>query len=254
MFLIDTHHHIYLPQFDNDRAAAMERAAAAGVYLHLLPAVDSETHAAMLEVEARYSSCRAMMGLHPCSVTGSFEEELDIVKAYFDQRSFIAVGEIGLDFHWDTTYTKEQYEAFHRQIGLALEKNLPIVIHSRKATDECIAVVRQYPGLRGVFHCFSGTPEQAEAVLETGFYLGIGGVVTFKNGGLDAVIERTGLGKVVLETDAPYLAPVPYRGKRNEPSYLAFVRDRLAALTALPPEEVARITTENAKHLFDLSE
>lgn len=249
--IIDTHTHIYLPELRDGLENLVQRAREAGVTQMLLPAIDSETHEQLLQVADTYGYL-PMMGLHPCSVKANFEEELSIIKNYLAQRTFIAVGEIGLDFYWDRTFEKEQYEAFHQQIALAMEYNLPISIHSRNATPEAIDVVRQYPGLRGVFHCFSGSVEEAEAALQTGFYLGIGGVVTFKNGGLDKVIKAVGLDKVVLETDAPYLAPVPFRGKRNEPSYLAHVVTKLAELTGLPEATVAARTTENAQHLFNI--
>ncbi|RYY63229.1 MAG: TatD family deoxyribonuclease, partial [Chitinophagaceae bacterium] len=167
---------------------------------------------------------------------------------------FIAIGEIGLDFYWDKTYTAQQYAAFHRQIALAQQYSLPIVIHSRNATDECIAVVEQYPGLQGVFHCFSGNEEQARRVMAAGFYLGIGGVVSFKNSGLDKVVQAIGLSHLVLETDAPYLAPVPYRGKRNEPAYTGLVAEKVAGLLDVPVAEIGKITTANAKKLFGIAE
>ncbi len=249
--LIDTHTHIYLPEFDNDLEDIMERTGAAGIAQLLLPAIDSTTHEKMLQVASRHN-CLPMMGLHPCSVNKGYREELATVKAYLLQQPFVAVGEIGLDFYWDKTFANEQYLAFHAQIELALQMKLPISIHSRNATDECIEVVRQYPGLKGVFHCFSGNSDQAQAVMDAGFYLGIGGVVTFKNSGLDKVITATGLKNVVLETDAPYLAPVPHRGKRNEPAYLDNVVQKLAEVTGLSKEEVSAITSENALVVFNL--
>ena len=250
--MIDTHTHIYLPEFEDDRAAVVERAARAGVGLMLLPAIDSSTHAAMLAVEGAFPGCRAMIGLHPCSVTQDYGQELALVRDHLQQRKFVAIGEIGLDFYWDKSFVSQQYEAFHEQIRIALAYDLPIAIHSRNATDECIAVVGQYPALRGVFHCFSGTADQARQVMDTGFLLGIGGVATFKNAGLDRVIGDIGLGRVVLETDAPYLAPVPYRGKRNEPAYVRLVAVHLASVCGCPVEEVEEITTENARNLFKL--
>ncbi|MBI3139882.1 MAG: TatD family hydrolase [Sphingobacteriales bacterium] len=255
MKLIDTHSHIYLHEFENDRQAMLERAEKEGVNKILLPAIDSETHEALLGMEEKHPGlCIPMMGLHPCSVKANFREELRIIRDYFGKRPFAAVGEIGLDFYWDKTFTEQQYTAFHGQVELAMHFNIPIVIHSRNATDECIEVIRQHQlgKLRGVFHCFSGNTEQAQQLMELGFYLGIGGVVTFKNGGLDKIFETIGLEKVVLETDAPYLAPVPFRGKRNEPAYLKYVAEKLAALKQIPVEEVARITTENARELFGL--
>jgi TatD DNase family protein len=252
MYLIDTHAHIYLPEFDTDRAQIIERARKAGIKQILLPAIDSSTHHQMLQTEKDHEGCLAMMGLHPCSVNNEFDKEISIIKEHLSQRKFIAIGEIGLDFYWDKTYVREQYEAFHQQIQLALTFGLPIAIHSRNAIDESIEVVKQYPELRGVFHCFSGNLEQAEAIIETGFMLGIGGVLTFKNAGLDKVMEKIGLKNVILETDAPYLAPVPFRGKRNEPSYTAFVAEKLAMLTGRNLEEVQKLTTENAEKLFNL--
>jgi len=191
--LIDTHAHVYLPEFDNDRDLMMERATAEGVGAIYLPAIDSTTHEAMLTTEKNYPACRSMMGLHPCSVKENYEDELAVVAQYLQERQFIAVGEIGLDFYWDKTFTTQQYVAFRRQILLALQYSLPIVIHSRNATAECIEVVKEFTGLHGVFHCFSGNEAQARQLTELGFYLGIGGVVTFKNSGLDKVVQAVGL-------------------------------------------------------------
>lgn len=253
MFLIDTHAHIYLPEFDAERTDLIEKAAAAGVQQILMPAIDAQTHAAMLQVEEQYASCKAMMGLHPCSVNAEYKTELQIIKDWLERRSFIAVGEIGLDFYWDKTFTDQQYEAFHQQIEWALQYQLPIVVHSRNATEECIKVIQQYPSLKGVFHCFSGTVEEAEQIIAAGFLLGIGGVVTFKNAGLDKVVTALGLDALILETDAPYLAPVPYRGKRNQCNYLPLVAERITQLTGKTVEEVANITTQNAVNLFQLT-
>lgn len=252
MYFIDTHTHIYLVEFEEDCSLVMERAKAANVEVMLMPAIDSTTHEAMMRHEKNYQGCFSMIGLHPCSVNKDFEKELAIIIAYLQKRKFIAIGEIGLDFYWDKTYTDEQYKAFHRQIEIALQYSLPVSIHSRNATDECIEVIKQYKNLRGVFHCFSGSYEQALKIIETNFLLGIGGVVTFKNSGLDKVIEKTGLRNVILETDAPYLAPVPYRGKRNEPAYTAIVAEKLSSICNCAIEDVGKITTENAKNLFKL--
>jgi TatD DNase family protein len=252
MYFIDTHTHIYLPEFDDDREVMMQRAKEANVKISILPAIDSSTHKTMLDVESTYENCYAMIGLHPCSVNQDYENEVDIIEAYLKQRSFIAIGEIGLDFYWDKTFREQQYLAFHKQIEIALQHNLPIVIHSRNAIDECINVVKEHPGVTGVFHCFSGNEEQARKIIDLGFMLGIGGVVTFKNAGLNKVIEKIGLTNVILETDAPYLAPVPYRGKRNEPSYVKLVADKLSTLCNLSIEKIAELTTENAKKLFKL--
>ncbi len=255
MLLIDTHTHIYLEEFDADRDDIIERAGKEGVEKILLPAVDSSTHKAMLELEKnKPGRCHSMMGLHPCSVGENFKEELKIVENHLENRPFVAVGEIGLDFYWDKTFTAQQYEAFHQQIEWALHYDIPIVIHSRNSTDECIEVVasHQKGKLKGVFHCFSGNKGQANKVIDLGFYLGIGGVVTFKNSDLDKVMEDVSLDHIVLETDAPYLAPVPFRGKRNEPSYLKYVVDKLAEIKQCGKKDIAVKTTSNAEKLFGL--
>jgi hydrolase, TatD family len=251
--MIDTHSHIYLSEFESDLQVVLERARSAGISKILMPAIDSSTHKKMQETENNNPDCISMIGLHPCSVNQDYLVELQTIKDLLVNRKFVAIGEIGLDFYWDTTFKEQQYAAFHEQIKLALQYNLPIVIHSRNATDECIEVVGQYPTLTGVFHCFSGSLEQARKITSTGFMLGIGGVVTFKNAGLDKIIEEIGISQVILETDAPYLAPVPYRGKRNEPSYLSFVVEKLKSITNKSGPEIIDITTNNAKKLFDLS-
>jgi len=253
--IIDTHSHIYLPEFDADRDSMLKRAENDGVKLVLMPAVDYETHSAMLEVENQDpKKCFSMMGLHPCSVKKRYKQELKIVEEYFEKRRFVAVGETGLDFYWDRTFTKEQYESFQTQIELAKKYNIPVVIHSRSSTDECIKVIKenQQGNLKGVFHCFSGNEKQAKEIIELGFYLGIGGVVTFKNSGLDKVMVDIDMKNVVLETDAPYLAPVPFRGKRNECSYLKYVVEKLSEIKNVAKEEIANITTKNAKELFNI--
>jgi TatD DNase family protein len=252
MYFIDTHTHIYLPEFEDDRNAMMQRAKEAHIEITIMPAIDSATHNAMLMVESTYENCYSMIGLHPCSVNEDYQKELDIINSYLRQRTFIAIGEIGLDFYWDKTFTTEQYKAFHQQIEMASEHRLPIVIHSRNAIDECIDVVKQYPGIKGVFHCFSGNEEQAKKIMDLGFMMGIGGVVTFKNSGLDKVIEKIGLSNIILETDAPYLAPVPHRGKRNEPTYIRLIAEKLSAVCHRSFEEIAELTTENSKKLFML--
>lgn len=255
MSLVDTHAHIYSDEFDADRPGIMEKAALAGVEKILMPGIDSSAHAAMLKLEEEYPGrCIAMMGLHPVYVKDNYEEELALVESWLAKRKFVAIGEIGLDFYWDLTFKEQQYKAFHRQVELALQYKLPIVIHSRNSIDESIALVKEHQdgNLKGVFHCFSGNADQASQVIELGFYLGIGGVLTFKNAGLDKVMEGTGLESVVLETDAPYLAPVPFRGKRNEPAYTSLVAQKLADIKKLPLEEIATITTANAQELFGL--
>ncbi len=257
MRLVDTHAHIYLEEFDRDKPGMLQRAEEEGVEKIFLPAIDSGTHARMLNLEAEYpGQCISMMGLHPCYVKDNYEEELKIVEDYLAQRPFAAVGEIGLDFYWDRTFTEQQYKAFHQQIEWALRYDIPIAIHSRNATDECIEVVagHQDGRLTGVFHCFSGNAIQAKKIADLGFYLGIGGVVTFKNSGLDKAIEDISLDHLLLETDAPYLAPVPFRGKQNEPSYLKYVLEKIAMIKRCTVEEVAAVTTANAMKLFNVSE
>ena len=255
MMLIDTHSHIYVPEFAPDFTQMLEKAQNEGVRKIILPAIDSLSHEAMLKVEDENPGvCLSMMGLHPCSVKESYKEELTIARDYLEKRTFKAVGEIGLDFYWDKTFTEQQYAAFHEQIEWAIHFDIPIAIHSRNSTDECIEVVaaHQKGNLRGVFHCFSGNTDQANQIIDLGFFLGIGGVITFKNAGLDKVMEEVSLNHVVVETDAPYLAPVPFRGKRNEPSYLKYVVDKLAAIKNVSAEEIATITTANAEKLFGL--
>lgn len=255
--LIDTHTHLYLEQFDEDRAAMMERAISLGVGHFYLPNIDKRSVEGMLQLETDYpGKCHPMMGLHPCSVGADYEEELAHVRDWLDKRPFCAIGEIGLDLYWDKTFYEQQQDAFRRQIRWAKALNIPIVIHSRESTDECLAIVASEKDdtLRGVFHCFSGTLEQAKQVIDLGFYIGIGGVATFKNGGMDKVLPFIDLQHVVLETDAPYLAPVPHRGKRNESAYIQIIAERVAVLTEKPYLEVADITSRNAMALFSLTE
>ena len=255
MQLIDTHCHIYVKDFEGDRPAMIDRAGQAGVAKMLMPAIDSREHTGMLRLQAEYpDKCIAMMGVHPCSIKENYREELDLAAEWFQKQSFVAVGEIGLDFYWDLSFKEQQYKAFHEQIEWALQYDIPIVIHSRESTDECIQVVKEHQKgrLKGVFHCFGGSEQQAKQITELGFYLGIGGVLTFKKAGLDTVMRETDLKNVVLETDAPYLAPVPFRGKRNECSYIKYVAQKLADVKERDIEEVARITTANATNLFGL--
>lgn len=253
--IIDTHSHIYLPEFDADRAEMLARAENDRIRLILMPAIDNQTHSAMLKTEQDFGGkCLSMMALHPCSVKEGYKQELKIVREYFEKRRFVAVGETGLDFYWDRTFTKEQYESFQTQIELALQYDVPVVIHSRNSIDECIEVIaeNQKGGLKGVFHCFSGDIKQAKQIIDLGLYLGIGGVITFKNSGLDKVMQDVDMKNVVLETDAPYLAPVPFRGKRNECSYLKYVVEKLSEVKKVSKEEIENITTANAKKLFGL--
>jgi len=255
MNLIDTHAHIYSDEFQNDKTVTIEKAKAAGVSKIIMPAIDSATHENMLRLEEEYAgTCISMMGLHPCSVKENYEEELRIAEEYLVKQKFIAVGEIGLDFYWDLSFKNQQYAAFHQQVEWALQYDIPISIHSRNATDECIKVVQEHQQgkLRGVFHCFSGTLQQAGQLIELGFYLGIGGVLTFKNAGLDKIVNEIDLANIILETDAPYLAPVPFRGKRNECSYIPYIAQKLADIKEMPVDTIAAITTANAEKLFGL--
>lgn len=253
MQLIDTHCHIYLDAFDADRAEMLERAAQQGIGRFYLPAIDSATHDAMIHLGDAYPDrCIPMMGLHPCSVKEDYQKELAIVEEWMNRRDFVAIGEIGLDFYWDKTFVQEQHIAFEQQMQWALDKNLPIVIHTRNAMQETINAVQPFAkkGLRGIFHCFSGSVESAQQITRMGFYLGIGGVLTYKNAGLPAALEQIGLEWMVLETDAPYLTPVPFRGKRNEPAYLEHVVAKLAETKGISIEEVAAVTTSNAQKIF----
>jgi len=255
MNFADTHAHIYLSEFDSDRSLMLKRAEMDGIRKIILPAIDSSTHDAMLKVEhENTASCFSMMGVHPCSVKINYIEELKIARNYFEKRSFKAIGEIGLDFYWDITYAEQQYKAFDEQIEWALHFDIPIAIHSRNSIDECIQVVSEHQkgNLKGVFHCFSGNNKQAQQIIDLGFYLGIGGVLTFKNSGLDKAIENINLDHIVFETDSPYLAPMPFRGKRNECSYIKYVAQKLAELKNTTLQRVADITTTNAEKLFNL--
>jgi TatD DNase family protein len=253
MNLTDTHCHLYLDEFKEDSPEVIQRAIDAGVSKFYLPNIDLGVIPDMLALESAYpGQCMAMMGLHPCSVKANYRDELIIMREWLDKRKFAAIGEVGLDFFWDTSFEKEQYDAFHIQAEWALQFGLPLVIHSRKSMDECISLVQEHQDgkLNGIFHCFSGSVEQAEKIIDLGFYLGIGGVITYKNGGLEPVIQKLGLDRVVLETDAPYLTPVPFRGKRNEPAYLKYVVEKLALITGKNMDEVAEITTRNAEKVF----
>lgn len=253
MILIDTHTHLYVEEFKEDVDAVIARGKAQGVKKFYLPAIDSSEIAGMLALEEKYpGTCIAMMGLHPCYVKENYREELQIVRDWLDRRPFAAVGEIGLDYYWDTQFKEQQQEAFRQQMNWALEKGMPIVIHTRNAMQETIEMVKPYAakGLRGIFHCFSGSYESAIQITQMGFLLGIGGVLTYKNAGLGEVLAQIGMEYLVLETDSPYLTPVPFRGKRNESSYLKYVVAKLSEVKQLPEAEVAAITTANAERLF----
>jgi TatD DNase family protein len=251
--MIDTHSHLYQPAFEEDRKEMIERAQKEGVDRVYLPAIDSESHQRMVDLAAAYPNyCIPMMGLHPCSVSAGFEKELEWVEHWLDKRPFAAIGEIGLDFYHSMAFREEQYVAFKNQINIALQRDLPIVIHSRSSMDECIKVIHENGGgkIKGIFHCFGGDERQAKKVIELGFYLGIGGVVTYKNAGLAELLKKIPLEHLVLETDAPYLTPVPFRGKRNEPSYIRYVAEKIAEIKEVQLEEVVEVTTQNAKKIF----
>ncbi|WP_266206307.1 TatD family hydrolase [Pontibacter kalidii] len=255
MNLVDSHAHIYSEKFDADRAKAMERAQEQGVSKVYMPNIDHTSIDAMLEAEEKYKgACLPMMGLHPTSVDKDFERELYLVEEWLGKRPFAAVGECGIDLYWDKTFLPQQQEALKVQVELARKYKLPIVLHTRDSFNETYEIIAaaQDGSLKGIFHCFSGTVEEAEKVKELGFLMGIGGVATFKNGGLDKVLPYVQLEDLVLETDCPYLAPTPHRGKRNEPVYLPLIAQRVAELMQRPVEEVAEKTTANALNLFKL--
>lgn len=253
MKLIDTHTHLYTAEFKTDIISVVERAEREGVEKFYLPAIDNNVNDALLELEKKFpEKMFAMAGLHPCSVNDNFEVEIELIRQRLTQRTFAAIGETGLDFYWDTTFKKQQYESLHTHAQWAIEYKRPLVIHTRNSMQETIDVIREYrgTGLFGIFHCFSGSFQNAKDIISLGFLLGIGGVLTFKNSGLDAVVKEIDLQHLVLETDAPYLAPVPFRGKRNESSYLKYIVQKLAEIKSLPPDEIAAKTTANAERVF----
>ncbi len=253
MELTDTHTHLYAEEFDRDRESLINKAIANGIKKYYLPNIDSASIAPMLALEEKYPEhCFAMMGLHPCHVNASVETELNTVREWLEKRKFAGVGEIGLDLYWDKTFLEEQKMAFRKQIDWALEFNYGISIHCREAFDPIYEILSSYKTLpRSIFHCFSGTVEQAHKIVALGnFKLGIGGVLTFKNSGLDQVVSEIDLEHLVLETDAPYLAPVPFRGKRNEPVYLLEIAKKLALLKNISIEEVAEVSSKNAEYIF----
>ena len=252
MEIIDTHTHLYLEEFQADIEDVITRAKAEGVTRFYLPNVDSSSIGDLLKLEEMHPECIAMMGLHPCYVKENVADELKLVEEWLRKRPFAAVGEIGLDYYWDKTFVAEQKDGFRQQINWALELNLPIVIHSRNSMQDCIDIVRDHQNgnLRGIFHCFGGTVEEAKQIIDLGFLMGIGGVVTYKKTGLAEILPSIPMEHLVLETDAPYLTPVPFRGKRNEPSYLKYIVTKIAEALNISAEEVARQTTLNAQKLF----
>ena len=254
MNFIDTHTHLFAQQFDDDRQETIKAAIDAGVNKMLLPNIDLDSIEAMHQLEKEFpNNCFAMMGLHPCSVTENWKEELETIKTHLFERPYCALGEIGLDLYWDKTLLPFQQKAFTQQIEWAKELQIPIVIHVRDAFTEAFEIVDELndENLKGVFHCFTGTLDQAKHIINYGgFKLGIGGVLTFKNSGLDKVVSELDMQHLILETDSPYLAPAPNRGKRNETSYLTYIASKLAEIKGIKIEEVAEITTKNALELF----
>ncbi len=253
MIFIDTHTHLYLEQFDKDRHEAVQRAINAGVKSMLLPNIDSTSVDPMLGLENEFPRhCFAMMGLHPTSVKQNWREEIAMVEEHLRNRKFYAVGEVGLDFYWDQTFRKEQEIVFRRQIELSIFYNLPLVIHSRKALDEIIQIIEEMKNhkLKGVFHCFPGSLEQARRLAKLGFKLGIGGVITYKNSTLGNIVNEIGLEHILLETDAPFICPAPFRGRRNESAYVPIIAKKVAEVFQIDIETVAAITTQNALDLF----
>ncbi len=251
--MIDTHCHLYSEDFDVDIEAVVKRANDIGVKKFYLPAIDMGCTERMIAIEKKFpATCFSMAGLHPCHVKENYKSEINHVKSLLQQRKFVGIGESGLDFYWDKTFVKEQYECLEIQIELALQYSLPLILHTRNATQETIDVIQKYKGttLRGIFHCFGGTLSEANQIIEAGFYLGIGGVVTYKNAGLAEVLKEIDMQHVVLETDAPYLSPVPMRGKRNESSNLKYIAEKIAEVKNISFLEVERITTHNAEKIF----
>lgn len=253
MQIIDTHTHLYLKQFNQDIDEVIKRAINNGVDKFIFPAIDSSYSKQMQDLQSRYSkNIYLMSGLHPVSVKENYKDELGLVVKSLKDHNYVAIGEIGIDLYWDKTFLKQQQDAFEFQIRLAISNDLPIVIHCREGFDEVFEILdaEKCEKLRGVFHCFTGTLDQARRAINLGFKLGIGGVVTFKNGGIDKFINQISINNIVLETDSPYLSPVPFRGKRNESSYIKYVLSKLSELYGISEEELAKLTTENSKKIF----
>lgn len=253
--MIDTHSHLYLPEFEEDIQAVIDRCKTVGIGKVYLPAIDSSTHEAMMYLaESQPGYCIPMMGLHPCYVTADYQQEIRLVESWLEKQPFAAIGEIGLDFYHSTEFKQEQIDVFVHQMNLAMHHDLPIVIHSRSSMDECIKLIIEHGKgrIKGIFHCFGGDERQARKIIDLGFMLGIGGVLTYKNAGLAKVLESLPLDALVLETDSPYLTPVPFRGKRNESSYLTYVAAKIAEIKGVTIEEVADATTNNSKKIFRL--
>lgn len=250
---IDTHSHIYEDEFQADRAEVVERAYKAGVEKMVLPDIDSRSRPKMLDLVNTYpQKMFPLIGLHPTSVNETYREELSAAEQELGETTFYGIGECGIDLYWDKTWYKEQTKVFEYQLNWARELDLPVIIHARESLPEIFRILKKYPYAKGIFHCFSGSQKEAQLACEMGFFLGIGGIVTFKNSGLAATIAQVGLEKLVLETDAPYLAPVPYRGKRNESSYIPLIAQKIADIFGENVKKIEEITTQNAMNLFNL--
>ena len=255
MKIIDTHTHLYLDQFKEDIVDVIVRAKESGVHKFIFPAIDSSHFDDMHDLKNKYpGSIYLMSGLHPTDVKENYKDELDFVVNTLKTNNYVAIGEIGIDLYWEKSFLKQQQDAFKFQIRLAIKHDLPIVIHCREAFNEIFEVLdkENCDKLRGVFHCFTGTFEEAQRAINLGFVLGIGGVVTFKNGGIDKFLHKIDLKNIVLETDSPYLAPVPFRGKRNESSYIIYVLEKLSEIYGISKEKIAEITSKNAEKVFRL--
>ena len=255
MNIIDTHTHLYLKHFKDDIDVIINRSREIGVKKFILPAIDSSHYDSMHNLKNKYpDEIYLMSGLHPTDVKENYKDELDFVANSLKTNDYVAIGEIGIDLYWDKSFLKQQKEAFRSQIRLAIEYNLPIVIHCREAFNEIFEILdkENCHKLRGVFHCFTGTQDQASRAIDLGFVLGIGGVVTFKNGGIDKFLHKIELKNIVLETDSPYLAPAPFRGKRNESSYIIYVLEKLSEIYGISKEKIAEITSKNAEKVFRL--
>ena len=251
--LIDSHAHLYAKEFSNDLAKVIENAKSKNIEKVLLPNIDSNSIESMHKIVNEYPAFfYPMMGLHPCSVGENYEEELEIVKSHLDKYTYVAVGEIGIDLYWDKTYKKQQEKAFIKQVNWAIEKSLPIVIHSRESIPEILDILEglSIDGLKGVFHCFTGTEKDVQRILDLDFYMGIGGIITFKNSNLAEVVKQIPKEKLLLETDAPYLAPDPHRGSRNESAYVSIIAEKIADVYDISLKEIEEITTENTEELF----
>ena len=254
MRLVDTHTHLFLPEFDEDREQVVQNAKQSGVEKVILPNVDSSTLDSLVKMVEEYPDfCYPLMGLHPTSVKENYQNELEIVTRFVENNKVYGIGEIGIDLYWDKTFQKQQEEVFRYQINLAKKNKLPIIIHARESFNEIFNIMHEEmdENLNGIFHAFTGTIEQAKQIEEWGFYIGIGGIVTFKNSGLDKVVDNIDINHIVLETDSPYLAPVPKRGKRNESAYVKYIAEKIAEIKNSSIEDVAELTTRNAKTIFN---